>query len=1001
MDPSSSLFFRPSLIICVGKTGELIREHLSPSTYHHKTDGTENFERMADGEASVYHLLANVDDPLQQSVGLLQIVTEGKTPHPDIAIPLPPTLSFPKDPAMPKEPGDLENVIRAALRSVQLDSRMMNIKSQQYAIPNTRTQIFIVGEQDDINTSRMAKILGILRKATPDYHFDSPVCYFLNCNNVPGDHSTKLNKPRGAALNWSRYELANFSYLFEPVIPYPSPTFLMPNEMQYATAETLFALVATGITSIPEFENEMQLSLTLENYSDHVGSFSTSMIQFPHPAVRRYCSALLTADLMEEWHHTHEISDISDAGRSDLKGRAQGTARNIWEWMRDSVERPAAAKSLWPSLAVLLQSNHPRGKKEMVAHREALLRLRELTERLFTYFSDEEVEEISKGLKKSKSWSDVANECSDRAVGFFPAWERQARMAWEAASARIDAEIRRDVDDFWENDDDGFEKARIFVDELDDRLVDIANETVRWRQEHEASYKSDREDYREKSIGEWNITENQSNIIGDNIPPTVNLRPTMGGQAPVPGAQFGPAVMGSGGGSSSGGAGKGPQHLPPDEEQIALNLGGRVSFKKGLVPSTPTLFGAGFLGWLGAVLTMQMFNVPSSANLVLNGGLALLVALGCVSLRMRRDSEFKKAQHDALAFYRRYYVRQCERREDLERISLLRFVKGKVYQMRDRLDHLSQFFQSMEDQARQEAERVVEMLFDGPGGVRDILIANGERLQKTGPHTLQSIANQVTTTRLNRPLEHWHSSLSAMKSELIVQLRDGPKSLLGMEEKEVQEKLYTFMADVVSGYLIGSLVNINAALDKPDIWREIQERVSKPMYFASVGLRDPYKVFVCGCSEDLTKSALYLRPDTVQILTRSKEWLIVAALFKGGEPTKLNADKLFPLKTVSASTSGSAPLSPVPTTVGGPGGDGGNGSSGSVPATAAGSGGSGNGNSSNASAGKANAKTSTTRSKSASQSSSAPSQGSPSKGRSSGPLPGTGPLPGSSGTKKP
>jgi len=897
MDASAKPHFRPTLIICVGKTGELVREHLSPYPFPVKDSGRK-VERMAEGPVSVYHLLRGLDSHLHRSIGLLQVYTEGKTPYPDKAFPIPLARDFPDDPELPKVEDDLKQIIIATLRSVQLDSHIMDIKSQGYSVPDTRTQIFIVGEQDERNMPWVKKILGIIREEVPDvYHFDPPVCYFLNCNEVKGDYSAYLKKlPH--SLKWFNYHLANFSYLFEPVIPYPTPTTLYPHQMQYATAEALFALAATGITTLSQFEEYMKLSTGIEDYSDHVGSFSSSMIQFPHGAVLRYCSALLSADMMQEWRRAFEDSDVSDEERYRLRNWAQGVVSDIREWMRDSEERPEAEGSFWPTLAILRRTNHPGSKNEMVMHRESLVRLRELTSNLFKCFSENEVTDVLKTLK-AKSWTELASECSDKAIGLYPAWERQARLAWESASIRLDAEIRRNVDDFWEKDDNGFESARIFIDELDDRMVDLSNDTTRWRAEHDATYKNDREEFRQKSLGEWNLAENQSILLGDDKPAMQQLKPTLGGQS-TSGALPGLSVIGGtgGGGSPSGGLGKVPQHLPPGEEDIALSLGRRVAFKQGLVPTAATLLGTSFLGCLTSVMMMTPFNLSTQLQLDVNSALIVIILVCNIIFRILRARDFQQAQRDTLKFYQRYYVHQCERREDLQRIILMRIVKGKVEKMRLRLDNLSRFFKSLEEQAHQEAGRVSEQLFDGPGGTRDILIANGERLRKAGPHTLLSVSHNVNNRRLRSPLAgyEWHRSLSTMKSQLIAQLRHGTESLLGMEEGEVQTTLYNFMAEVIDGYLTGSLVNISAALDNREIWDEVLERVEKPMYFTTVGSYRPEFIFVCGSRDDLVKGQKYIPAHVEQVRTGSSEWLMVGAFFRGGEPTKLNAPKLFPVK---------------------------------------------------------------------------------------------------------
>ena len=135
-----------------------------------------------------------------------------------------------------------------------------------------------------------------------------------------------------------------------------------------------------------------------------------------------------------------------------------------------------------------------------------------------------------------------------------------------------------------------------------------------------------------------------------------------------------------------------------------------------------------------------------------------------------------------------------------------------------------------------------------------------------------------------------------MRHELIVRTRGNNVNLLTLDDDELQQYLYNFMAEVVNEYLIGSLVNIGAALDKQEIWDEVWRRVGQPMYYAGVGLLDPKEIFVCGRPPDLKRSKAYIPPKAIQVRTNSEEWLIVVASYRGGQPTKLVVDKLFPVK---------------------------------------------------------------------------------------------------------
>jgi hypothetical protein len=887
MIANSKPTFRPSLIICVGKAGEKIREHLTPFS--------GKGARVANEPVSVYHLLANVDTPLRQMISLLQVITDGPDADFNKAVPVPVDQTFPNDSAVPTEPGELKAIIQSALISVQLDRRVMDIRTQGYNVPDTRTQIFIVGEGNDDQTDMrvMASILGIVREIVSDFHFDIPVFYFLN-SNLSGDYSLTLQKLYNQpGLKWRSHHLANFSYLYEKIIPFPSPTFLDPEERHYATAEALLAFIATGVSTLPLLQAEMQLSQDLQDYSSHVGSVSTSMIYFPHEAVLKYGSNLLSADLMEEWRLSYENSHVSDAGGRMLRSQARNLARDMLSWMSDDQPRIAAEETLGPSLALLRRNN---AKRRTPRPQDEVRRLDALTATLFRCFAEDVVVGAFR-MQKARSWPELTTSYSVRAAGHFYTWESQARRAWEAAGVHLDADIREYSDELWEKDDEGFERAKIFIDELDDRLRDVSDEITKWRLEHIVMYKKDRDDFREKSLGEWNLSEDDPNIQGANLPLNPQLRPTITSQPPDPGAAMGPVIVGTGGGGlGSSPPPQGVQHLPSLEEAIALDLGRRVTYKQSLVPTFGTLGSATFLVGLALMEVLRILPVPSTWQLPANVGAFALVGLGGLLSRLFRFLDLRKARRDTLAFYRRYYAHQCERREDLQRMQLLRFIKGKVLQKRLRLDNLSALFTNVKNRAQEEANRVPEQLFDGPGGQRDILVANGERLQKNGRHTLGTVNQQLIRTRQNRPLQSWHHSLAAMKSELMVRLRLQPKSLLEMSDEEVQMHLSHFMREVVEGYLTGALVNISATLDKAEVWREIIERVSKPMYFANTGMRDPQALFVCGSQADLSKSAIYIPEHAIQVTTKSSEWLLVAAFFRGGQPTKFDANVLFPVK---------------------------------------------------------------------------------------------------------
>ncbi len=828
--------------------------------------------------------------------------TEDAGANPDIAIPYPVVKTYPvNDPDIPTKKGDLKEIIERALISVQLDRRILDIRTAKYAVPNTRTQIFIVGEPNDENKRWMSKILKTVREIANDHRIELPICYFLNSYRNPVNYSGQLKKSLSNPMdNWQLFELANFSYLYEQMIPFPAPVFVNQSESRYAAAEGLLALAATGITSLPAFEDAMQLPVTLEDYSNHVGNLSTSMVMFPRAMTRRYCSARLSNLLMKQWQHDLSVTSIPGSRRIQEREAAQMLADGIESWIEESEPRPMAEESNWPGFGIVFQKNHPESEQVRYRQIDAYKQLENQTENLFAVFSKSDIADLYKHRRdKAETWAMIADSECGKAVGLYPLWERFAKNAWQMLSDRINAEIRLQVDTRWSENKDGFEVARIYVDALDDQMTNVMDHIRQWRHDHEAEYKTQKTRYLKLAQGDWGIDEDQPNIVGAGLAAGGQASPTMSNVDIRANSGTASVLTNNGGGGLTGGPATpvpsaGSQHLPQMEADIARDLRLRASWKQNHIPPIATLCSTGFMGWLALALSAGIPNLPQSIDLTIKSLLALAFAGGNLFLFLRRLHESSLAQQEALDFYRLYYIHECESREDLQRINLLRTLRSRVKRIRQRLDDMTTFLSNVRKKADADAEMVSDHLFHGPAGVRDIFIANGERLQEFSNHTLDSVAAKVEQIRQNHPLEDWHGNFDKMRDELIQRLKQGHETLLEMTEERVQEQLYDFTADIIDGYLVGSLVDLGAALDKPEVWREILERVRRPLYNAGVGVRDPKWLFVCGNAQDLKRGARYIPGEAIQVRTKSSEWLMIVAFFSGGSPTILDAAQLFP-----------------------------------------------------------------------------------------------------------
>jgi len=223
--------------------------------------------------------------------------------------------------------------------------------------------------------------------------------------------------------------------------------------------------------------------------------------------------------------------------------------------------------------------------------------------------------------------------------------------------------------------------------------------------------------------------------------------------------------------------------------------------------------------------------------------------------------------------------------------------------MRDKLEDLYPFIQTIQNDLEERATTTRQRLFDSPGSVRDIFVANGERLQKEKRNTLEDFASQITKLRVKEPVADWHQTPQDMKKHLITLFRSQRESLMEMNEEQALRQIYEFTLNVNRPYFKGPLVDIQSALDKEDIWREALDRVENPLYRAQVGIREPQFRFICGREADISRGIRYIPADAYPVmLSDAHEWVLIAAFFRGGLPRALNVDTLFPHKVDPATT---------------------------------------------------------------------------------------------------
>lgn len=904
IDNRIDLRFRPSLIIFIDKAGRQICQHFK--------------EIMS---------MTNLDEVLHQSIALLQ-VEEGA----DEAIPCPLKDDFPEDNDLPTQPGPLDELVASMLTNVRLHRRIKEIRDASYPVPDPRPQIYIVGEA---TSPWMAYVLRVVQQQLAALSMNTLVSYVLSAyRKVPRtvslytdayDHDDPLALLGGSSY-WEGRALPNFCYIYEDM-RYPAHTAVSESESYYAGAEAIFTLISTGITPEPVFQRYMQINPNPVRY-DNVGSMSTSLVIFPRETLLTYCSSLLGIALMQQWRR-----DLEDVLAEDIRRKRQRQAQkdieDIEQWIKDIYPRPNANNrenlqrirwykrnkqiveevSKGPSLHILTLPHHPVSERAFNAQQEVHRRWRGQTATLFSLFQRENVaEEAKKRRQRPDTWTDLVYQRGGRAVETFAAWDKASLLAWQEANGRINAEIKRTIDQIWVERNKGFEQARTYIDEFDDQLARLQDQLIHLRRVHEEDYKNDLDKFEVLADGEWTILETASNLLDTTLGGggAGQATPRMGGQssatAQAPGSIGGPTIVG-GSPPNPAGAAATYQHLPPREEQIARGLEQRVIWFQEQVPSIPTQIAIS-IPFLLAIVLFILAIFPALPFLV-DGGItvlcAIVIALGNWAFWWRYQKKVEIAREYLLKFYRRHYAYKCEKREDDYRVILIAPFRLRVLAIREKLDDLHTFITDIQNGLHEQATDVQRNFFNSPSGGRDVFVANGERLQRSRRNTIEQFAVQVNVKRMKEPLEEWHRTPQDIKEVLIESFQHLPESIIEMDDEHARQHIYQFTRGIIAQYLCGDLTNIRFALDKEDVWHEVLDQVQNSLYRAQVGAHEADLKFVCGREPDIVIGAPHLPEGTrAVLLSDHHDWLLVAAFFRGGSPLAIDADILFPKLVSSA-----------------------------------------------------------------------------------------------------
>ena len=232
--------------------------------------------------------------------------------------------------------GPLEKVIEQSIRHVQRHRRSLALTDSGYSVPIPVVQIYIVGDQ-------ISPLLGlVLRRVHERLHkwtFRPPfvICSFLPARMQTGALSGVGRGADAMALvgpgpiptvQWEGRSIADFCYLYEDMLLFPSPMFVQEIESYHAAAEGLFALISTALMTEPLYMDATALNLTrtTQRY-ENIGTLSVCQIIFPHSHLLEYCSAMLGVTLMDQWLADMRRSLVTEDKNKELRQRAENAHR--------------------------------------------------------------------------------------------------------------------------------------------------------------------------------------------------------------------------------------------------------------------------------------------------------------------------------------------------------------------------------------------------------------------------------------------------------------------------------------------------------------------------------------------------------------------------------------------------------------------------------------------------------------------------------------------------
>ena len=888
MRPSVPPKFRPSIIIYVGTTGDTtagtgaatagITRGIAKSVYHY-----------------FHELCASLDAVLYSGVGILTVAdgSEDATLH-----------LLRENETAPRE-GNFRILLGDLLRQVQGDRLKSSIERAGYAVPQPYPQIYIVGHthadwvsevarwtNDVLETNRHLSFIAYMLIDFPRYtgspltQFSGPPTISAISNIYPPLNWIPPAWTRDLLPDGDLLPRVNFCFMYEEANQ--DRTYVEEADIHYAVAQALFALVATGISTTVTFREATGISIITTDLDTRIGSLGTSLIHFPRDAAEQYCSNIHGAAIIRSRIHSTQKPEHTEQAQSKIREQAQLNAEQINTDLSDQNVRPGVPEHHWPGLSFL--------------ENDVQQELQNKTETLFSLF------------RARKDWEVLPKRREAQAFQSFRGWRLNALpRAWKEAEQVINKRIEQIIDSVLQRDDSG-ELVKIYLDQFDTVLQQALDGFMKLREEHKAYYDEEIDKLQRLSVGPWVIAEDAPVII-DQATSVSQATPTLASisaSTNQPTRPMGPPLSLSNSGITAerttlqappvvstqdfdDQSDAGQERLP---QKLLRDLEKRAEWMKNHIPTITGLIGVGIVTTpplvllILSLLPLSWFMYKNVVLLVILS-VAFVIAMACWLFRLRAQWRADAAERAFLDVYRFSFAYRCEQQEDQWRAIITWPLLRKVRKIRQRLENMENVIDYLAKQLERNASQTIDELFASPAAFRDVFIADGELLTKSG-YTLESLNQRINHLRQIDPREKWHQSNGQINEHMNAYLAMHKITFLSPnDEQELLKEVQEFCRIIISLYLHGDLIDIGKALYTDSrknsvIWQQVQKR-AKILYLPRN--EAPELFFICGreehCNAILEKT---LPPNTTIVRTLPYEWLTVVRFWTGGTGTRWSSN---------------------------------------------------------------------------------------------------------------